>query len=205
MVLFLSGILIGLAIAAPVGPIGILCIQRTLRQGPIAGLLSGLGAAFADAVYGAIAGFSLVSVSEFLLRFEAPIRILGGIILIVLACKTWIAKIRVSHDSDSANTLWKDFFSTFLLTLANPATIIAFAAIYAGFGMIDENASYWSASLLITGIFLGSLIWWIFLCMVIHHIRHRLNEKAIHYINHLSSIILLVFGLLAMGSGFLEN
>src|SRR5262249_25510452 len=126
--LFLKGCIIGFSIAAPVGPIGVLCINRTLKAGLLAGLLSGLGAALADAFYGCIAGFGFVVVSNFLLSQQTLIRILGGLFLIYLGLKTFISKPINKSLQDKANTLWQDFISTFFLTLTNPATILAFLA-----------------------------------------------------------------------------
>lgn len=200
--LFLKGFIIGLSIAAPVGPIGVLCINRTLRAGLMVGLLSGLGAALADAIYGCIAGFGLVAISEWLLGIQTPIRWVGGAFLIFLGIKTFLAPPQDVSAPDKANSLWQDFASTLVLTLTNPATIISFIAIYTSLGIVDHNASYKEALAIVLGVFLGSLAWWCVLCSGISVIRHKLSQTTLKRINHLSATILLAFGLFAFISGF---
>ncbi len=205
ILLFLTGIMIGLAVAAPVGPIGVLCINRTLKYNLKAGVASGIGAAVADAIYGCIAGFGLVSISSFLLDYEAIIRLLGGGFLIYLGIKSWRSKPNINPAQDLANNIWKDFLSTFLLTLTNPATIMSFIAIFAGFGIVDENANYLSALSLVSGVFIGSLLWWLSLCSVIQVIRHKISNKVALRINQVSGLILLIFGLIALYMGTFSN
>lgn len=196
--LFIEGLLIGFAIAAPVGPIGVLCINRTLRGGLIVGLLSGLGAAVADAVYGCIAGFGLVSLSKFLLSQQTLIRLVGGAFLIYLGIKTFLASPSSTAKVHRANTLWQDFSSTFFLTITNPATILSFIAIYASVGIVDAKANYQDALMIVFGVFLGSLLWWGILCSSINLIHHKLNNTALVWINRLSGLILFFFGILAI-------
>lgn len=198
LALFLKGLLIGFSIAAPVGPIGILCINRTLASGLSAGLISGLGAALADGVYGCIAGFGLVAVSSFLLAQEGFIRLIGGAFLIYLGIKIVLTSAPVRETADQAKTLWQDFSSTFFLTLTNPATIISFLAIFAGLGVVDANANYLEAISIVLGVFLGSFIWWCFLTILISSIHHKLNSKILKWINYFSGFILVSFGLIAI-------
>lgn len=201
MSLFLKGFIIGLSIAAPVGPIGVLCINRTLRSGLMVGLLSGLGAAVADAIYGCIAGFGLVTVADFLFVAQTPIRWVGGAFLIYLGVKTFLAQPQDKSAPDKARTLWQDFSSTLLLTLTNPATILSFVAIYTSLGIVDSDASYYEAFVIVLGVFLGSLAWWCALSSGISVIRHKLGQTALKWINRLSGIILLAFGLFAIIGG----
>lgn len=205
MYLFIKGFLIGLSIAAPVGPIGILCINRTLSHGLLVGLLSGLGAAMADAVYGCIAGLGLVAISTFLLSQQVAIRLVGGAFLLYLGVKTFLAMPKKSSVPDKATTLWQDFSSTFLLTLTNPATVISFIAIYSGLGIVESNANYGEAFTLIVGVFLGSLAWWVALCSSISLIRHKLNLTLLTVINRLSGLILIGFGIVAVISGWVAK
>lgn len=201
--LFFKGFLIGLSIAAPVGPIGVLCINRTLAAGLMVGLLSGLGAAVADAIYGCIAGFGLVAVSQFLLTHQLFIRLIGGAFLLYLGLKTFLSSALVRATTDKATTLWQDFSSTLLLTLTNPATIISFIAIYTSLGIVQKNASYTEAVVIVLGVFLGSLTWWCTLSSGVSLIRHKLSEKIIKWINRFSGLILISFGLLAVTSTFI--
>lgn len=195
--LFIQGFLIGLSIAAPVGPIGLLCINRTLSGGLVVGLLSGLGAAVADAVYGCIAGFGLVTVSKFLLSQQKAIQLIGGAFLFYLGIKTFFAMPKVNSAPDRARTLWQDFSSTLFLTLTNPATILSFIAIYSGLGIVENNAKYSEALAIVLGVFVGSLAWWCALSTGISLLRHKLSELALIWINRVSGMILFAFALFA--------
>lgn len=195
--LFIKGALIGLSIAAPVGPIGVLCINRTLSAGLMVGLLTGLGAAVADAIYGCIAGFGLVAVSTFLLSQQLLIKLIGGAFLLYLGLKTFFASSQLKSINDNASTPWQDFSSTLFLTLTNPATIISFIAIYSSLGIVESNANYSEALVIVLGVFLGSLAWWVMLSIGISLIRHKLSDAFVKWINRFSGIILIVFGALA--------
>lgn len=198
--IFLQGFLIGLSIAAPVGPIGILCINRTLSGGLSVGLCSGVGAAVADAVYGCVVGFGLASISSFLMTYENLIRIAGGLFLAYLGFKTFILKANPTTKSDRAKTLWQDFASTFFLTLANPATILSFIAIYASLGVVEAGVQYQEALIIVLGVFLGSLCWWCILSSSIHMLHHRLSNTTLSWINRLSGTLLFSFGLFTLGT-----
>src|SRR5918997_6693891 len=156
--------LIGFAIAAPVGPIGVLCIRRTLAEGRLSGLVSGLGAATADAVYGAVAALGLTFVTEFLIGGEAWLRLVGGAFLVFIGVRTFLAR-PVERAAPSARSgLPGAYASTFFLTLTNPTTILSFAAIFAGLEVAgDASGSALSAMLLVLGVFLGSAAWWVVL------------------------------------------
>lgn len=203
--LFIKGFLIGLSIAAPVGPIGILCINRTLAAGLTVGLVTGLGAAVADAIYGCIAGFGLVAVSKFLLSQQTIIQLVGGAFLLYLGIKTFLAAPQVRSISDRATTLGQDFSSTMFLTLTNPATILSFIAIYTSLGIVETNASYTEALVIVLGVFLGSLAWWCALSTGISLIRHKLSDATMAWINRLSGIILIVFGVIALVTGWIKK
>ncbi|MEM8809698.1 MAG: LysE family transporter, partial [Cyanobacteria bacterium P01_G01_bin.38] len=159
--LFLKGILLGFAIAAPVGPIGVLCIRRTLAYGRLSGLLSGLGAATADGVYGGIAAFGLALVSDFLVNQSSWLRIIGGLFLCYLGITTFLAKPANKAAPTTRTGLLGVYLSTVVLTLTNPATILSFVLIFAGFAPADLG--YGQAAILVSGVFLGSALWWIFL------------------------------------------
>ncbi|MBM5805898.1 MAG: LysE family translocator, partial [Candidatus Verstraetearchaeota archaeon] len=131
----LRGLLIGFAIAAPVGPIGILCIQRTLAKGRIYGFASGLGAATADAIYGAVAGFGLTFISDVLINQQLWLRLLGGAFLLYLGTRTILSKPSKETPQTANKGLAADYTSTFLLTLTNPMTILSFIAVFAGLGL----------------------------------------------------------------------
>jgi threonine/homoserine/homoserine lactone efflux protein len=198
-VLFLiKGLLIGLSIAAPVGPIGVLCIRRTLERGLFSGLVSGLGAATADAFYGAVAGFGLAFVSNFLIRQQLWLRLIGGVFLIGLGIKIFLSKPSQDNESAEQNAAFGDYASTFFLTLTNPTTILSFAAIFAGLGLGSTNGSYLSASVLVIGVFSGSALWWLILSGGVNALRRRLNEEALVWVNRVSASIIFAFGLIAL-------
>jgi threonine/homoserine/homoserine lactone efflux protein len=195
----LRGLLIGFSIAAPVGPIGVLCIRRTLADGRATGLAVGLGAATADAVYGAIAGFGLTAISSLLVRQQGILRLVGGLFLCYLGVRTFLA----SPARDAARAggagpgLLGAFTSTFGLTLANPATILSFVAVFAGLGIAGAG-SWREATVLVAGVFLGSAFWWLLLSGVVGALRSRLDLRALRWINRLSGLVLLGFGIAAL-------
>jgi len=195
--------MIGIAIAAPVGPIGMLCIRRTLEIGLIGALAVGLGAALADSVFGVIAATGMTAVSHFLLSKEVYIKIIGGSFLIFLAYR----EITASSSSSGANgaeskTLSKLTTQVFFLTLANPATILSFIAIFAIIGGAATTPS--EMIIMVLGIFLGSMTWWLFLGTMIVSFRHKLPERWIDRIRYLSVLILGGFGVLAILSVLLD-
>lgn len=198
----LRGLVIGFSIAAPVGPIGVLCIRRTLAHGRATGLVSGLGAASADAFYGAVAGFGLTAVSGFLIDQQAPLRIIGGLFLCYLAVRTLLTPPAQHAASVSGRGLAGAFASTFFLTLTNPVTILAFGAIFAGLGLAEASGDYLSAGLsagtLVTGVFLGSAAWWVVLSAGVSLLRERFDATWLRWVNTVSGLIVLGFGLLAL-------
>jgi len=219
--LFLKGLAIGLAIAAPVGPIGLLCIRRTLALGRLAGLTAGLGAATADAVYGFIAAFGLTFVAAFLIEQRAWFALGGGVFLCYVGLAEWFARPpspedaakaeaeAAAHEAAGIGALFSGFFTTFLLTLANPMTILSFAAIFAGLGLPAEVAT--SAEIggapgrdggalvqLVGGVFLGSAAWWLALSGGVGLIRHRLGPGRLRWLNRVSGVALIGFGLYAL-------
>lgn len=210
---FLKGLLIGFAIAVPVGPIGVLCIQRTLLYGARSGLASGAGAALADAFYGAIAAFGLTIVTGFLQSHILLIQGCGGLFLLFLGFKTLMKRPQSKEEMKAAVThlhTWKevaqDFSSTFLLTLTNPATIISFIAIFAAFGLVTgEKPNYTLASLMVTGVFIGSLVWWCMLSSGVGLMRHKLDRKALYFLNILSGLIIGGFGGFVLGESIFEG
>jgi len=195
---FIKGLLIGLSIAAPVGPIGVLCIRRTLAKGLFSGLTSGLGAATADAFYGTVAGFGLAFVSNFLIRQQLWLRLIGGIFLIGLGFKIFLSKPAQEGEQANENAGFGDYASTFFLTLTNPATILSFAAIFAGLGLGATNGSYVSATVLVAGVFSGSALWWLILSGGVNALRRKLSEKTLTWVNRISASIILIFGFVAL-------
>lgn len=204
MFLWFKGIMIGFAIAAPVGPIGLLCIQRTLTRGRWSGVLSGLGAASADALYGCIAGFGLAALAGLLLAWQTELQIVGGLFLLYLGGQTWRMSpaIAPAQVQPSRVGLLGDYLSTLALTLTNPVTILAFLAIFAGLGLAAEQQDFIAAAWLVSGVFLGSLLWWLFLAGAVGLVRGRLTPKRLRWVNRASGILIAGFGAWAMGTAF---
>lgn len=201
--IFVKGLLIGFSIAAPVGPIGVLCIRRTLTSGRTAGLITGLGAATADALYGCIAGFGLTIVSSFLINQRHWLQLAGGFFLVFLGVKTFLAKPKAIpvHDAspDNAHGLLGDYLTTFLLTLTNPLTILSFIAIFAGLGLgTSSSTDYLSAMVLVAGVFSGSAAWWFLLSSFVGLFKTKFDHNLLIWLNRVSGIIIIGFGLFAL-------
>ena len=198
----LRGMGLGLAIAAPVGPIGLLCIRRSLTQGQRMGLVTGLGAATADGIYGSIAGFGLTAVADLLVAWAQPLQLVGGLFLCYLGFSTLRADLAPEADPRAAPVssrgLWGAYASTLVLTLTNPATILSFIAIFAGLGLVGSSAS-WAASLaLIVGVFLGSALWWLALSWGVTLFRQRLTPARLRWLNRLAGAAIFIFGIVAV-------
>jgi len=198
IIFLLRGLAIGFSIAAPVGPIGVLCIRRTLVEGCASGLVSGLGAATADAIYGCIAGFGLTFISNFLVSQQVWLRVIGGVFLCYLGLKTFLAKPSEQTASTEGNGLTSAYASTLFLTLTNPMTIISFAAIFAGLGLASTKGSYVSAGVLVLGVFIGSALWWLILSGGVGVFREKFNLHGLQWVNRISGAIIIGFGLFAL-------
>jgi len=194
----LKGLIIGFAVAAPVGPIGILTIKRTLNEGHLSGFITGMGAAFADTLYGMIAGLSLTAVSAFLVHEKFWLKLIGGCVLLILGLKTFLSKPITNQSVIDRKSLFSNFITTFFLTLTNPATIFAFLAIFAGFGLDSSNISHTASGMLILGVFLGASLWWLTLSYVVSTIKSKITPYKMNLINRISGIVIIVFGLIAL-------
>lgn len=191
------GLIIGFSIAAPVGPIGVLCIRRTLSDGRAAGFVSGLGAATADAMYGSIAGFGLTAVSGALVGGQAWLRLVGGLFLCYLGIRTVRARPTEGGAALPARGLAGAYATTLVFTLTNPMTILSFAAIFAGLG-IAAARDYGSAALLVAGVFTGSALWWLILSGIASSVRGRMRPGSLRWVNLAAGIIIASFGILAL-------
>jgi threonine/homoserine/homoserine lactone efflux protein len=198
MGILFRGLIMGLSIAAPVGPIGVLCIRRTLAEGRVSGLVSGLGAATADALYGCIAGFGLTLISRILVRQQMWLRLVGGAFLCYLGLKTFLAHSAQERVSTAGKGLLGAYASTLMLTLTNPMTILSFAAIFAGLGLAGDSGGYGSAGVMVLGVFIGSALWWLFLSGTVGLFRKRITPQGLRWINRISGIIIMTFGLWAL-------
>ncbi|MDH4415451.1 MAG: LysE family transporter [Rhizobium sp.] len=195
--LFGKGLLLGLAIAAPLGPIGALCINRTLERGFWAGVAGGLGTAIADGVYAALAAAGFTALGSFLGWADLPLQVFGGLFLLYLGVKGLRPRSAVSAASIGARGLVSTTAATFLLTIANPATILSFAAIFARLGLTAGEGG-WTGAFLVAGVFTGSLAWWFFLSGSVTLARSRLPQGFTVIVARISAAILIVFGLFAL-------
>ncbi len=191
--LFLKSILIGLSIAAPVGPIGLLCIQRSLGHGARIGFISGLGAAAADACYGALGAFGIGALTHAFVALAAPLALAGALFLAWMGLKMLRATPpeRAAGTGDPARAL-PAFASVFLLTLSNPLTILSFIAIFATLSG-GEALSGADGLLMVLGVFCGSALWWLALSLGVATVRHRLDARAMHWIDRTAGVVLLGF------------
>ena len=200
--LIFRGFILGFAIAAPVGPIGLLCIQRTLSQGQLVGLASGLGAATADAFYGAVAAFGLTLVSAFLIEQQFWLALVGGLFLCYLGVRTFLSSPAERAASSEAKGIGGAYVSTFLLTITNPMTILAFVAIFAGAGLATVGGDALAAVWMVAGVFLGSATWWFLLSGGVGLLRSHISANVLLWVNRAAGAILVIFGVLAIGRAF---
>jgi len=197
---FLKGLVIGFSIAAPVGPIGMLCLRRTLAEGRLSGFVSGLGAATADAFYGFIAGFGLTAISTFLVDQQAWLRLIGGVFLIFLGVRYFLSKPREQSLVVGKGSVVGGYVSTLFLTLTNPVTILSFAGIFAGLGLGSTSQDYGSAIALVAGVFTGSAAWWFVLSAIASLFRAKVTFERLRWVNRISGIIIAGFGVAALVS-----
>lgn len=201
--LFLQGAVVGFSIAAPVGQIGVLCVQRSLLGGRAQGFVSGLGAATADALYGAVAGFGLTFLSAFLLGQQFWFRLLGGLFLVYLAVRTVLRPPAERAASASGKGLAGAYLSTFFLTLTSPMTILSYGAIMAGLGVGATTGALSGAAIWVLGVFVGSAAWWLLLSTGIGALRGRVTPCLLRGVNVLAGLVIGAFGLWAL-SGLLR-
>lgn len=193
--MFARGAVLGFSIAAPVGPIGLLCIRRTLSDGRTAGFVTGLGAATADAIYGIVAGLGLTAATGFLLHVSGGIRIFGALFLVYLGMRTILTRPAERPAESSASGLVRCYASTFLLTVTNPMTILSFAAAFSGLGLATTDPNAAKAFALVAGVFGGSALWWMMLSSGVGLFRHRFDARKMVWVNRASGLLLLGFGL----------
>jgi threonine/homoserine/homoserine lactone efflux protein len=200
---FWKGILLGLAIAVPVGPIGILCIRRSITFGQMHGLITGLGAATADAFYGAVAAFGFTAFSALLLKFQNQVEFFGGLFLGWMAWGILKTKPSTETGELAPSSIAQCFISTILLTISNPATLLAFIAVYTALN-VTSDGTYANAAALILGVFSGSAIWWLFLSWVTSRFRSAMSLTAIMRVNLISGALLFTFSIFAVIHGILK-
>jgi threonine/homoserine/homoserine lactone efflux protein len=194
---FIKGAIVGFSIAAPVGPIGVLCIRRTLAFGRFSGLFSGMGAAVADVIYGLILVSGLTLVSDCLFKAQFWLHLIGGGFLLYLGYKTYLSKPHDLSKKVTHKTLFNDFISTFFLTMTNPLTIIAYLAVFTTLGLTDLKGDFWNALFLVLGVFVGATFWWFLLSEAVSLFRKKVNQKSMIWVNRVTGVLIAGFGALA--------
>jgi threonine/homoserine/homoserine lactone efflux protein len=190
---FLKGMIVGFMIAAPVGPINVMCMRRTIMHGRLVGFVSGLGAAVADTVYGAIAAFGLVFIYTLLLTERMWLGLGGTAVLVVIGLRTLFAEPpRPKSEPDPTNLLG-DFTSTFFLTFTNPVTVLSFIAAFTAFGVEGDDKVDFSDWLLLLGVFVGASAWWLLLTTSVGLFHGRFTESTLRWANRVAGVFILAF------------
>jgi threonine/homoserine/homoserine lactone efflux protein len=196
---FLKGIFIGFAMAIPIGPIGIMCIRKTLTEGRIRGLIIGLGAATADLLYGCVAAFGITVISSTLESQRIWIRLVGGTLILFLGVRTYRAQPTDPKFQIHSSRMLASYLSTVFLTLTNPLTIFAFIAVFAALGL-GSGLGYFSASALVAGVFIGSCLWFLLLSSGVTLFRKKLDVVGLRWVNRIAGILIIISGVIAMAS-----
>jgi threonine/homoserine/homoserine lactone efflux protein len=202
LVLVVTGIVIGLIVAAPIGPVNLICIRRTLAFGPLTGFVSGLGAALGDGIFALVTGFGLTAISHLIEGFALPLQVAGGALLLGFGVHTYLADPLHGRDvmngerPPRSSSLVRSFVSTLAITLSNPATLFGFAALFTGFGGIiaGANASLGQAAFVVAGVVCGSGLWWFTITTVVGLLHARIDARVMRIINHVSGIAVSLFG-----------
>ena len=192
--LFIQGIIIGLTIAVPVGPISLVCIHRTIANGRLHGIVSGLGVATSDSLYAAVAFLGLTAVSGLIIDHQAVFRLVAGIALALVGIQVFRSVPAAIRDGTNPESYIRDYLSLFMIAAANPLTIIFFITILPGFGVMAHGTTLIAAVPFVAGVFLGSAVWWIILCGSLGSLRSRMSIENLRRINQVSGILITCFG-----------
>ncbi|WP_219837898.1 LysE family translocator [Paenibacillus sp. R14(2021)] len=202
MMMLAKGMIIGLSVAAPVGPIGILCMKRTINQGRRFGFAAGLGAATADGLYGCIAALGFDRLTAGLVSMQSWISLLGGLFLCCLGIQAFRSSGDRDEEAGMSRSIAGAYLTTFLLTITNPITILSFIGIFAGLDVLGASSS--QLFVLVLGVIAGSALWWLLLSFVVGFIKQILSAGAMRLVNRMSGLILLGFGIYSLSKGFLH-
>jgi threonine/homoserine/homoserine lactone efflux protein len=201
LTIFLKGIFVGFAMAVPIGPIGIMCIRKTLTEGRLRGLVIGLGAATADMLYGCVAAFGLTIISNTLVSQKIWIRLIGGALLLFLGVRTFRALPADPKIPIKSSGILRSYLTTFFLTLTNPMTIFAFIAIFTALGL-GNGLGYFSAAALVVGVFIGSGLWFLSLSSGATLFRKKLDLVGLRWVNKIAGVLIIISGIIAIVSLF---
>jgi threonine/homoserine/homoserine lactone efflux protein len=196
---FVRGVVIGLSVGAPLGPVGLVCLRRMLNQGARAGLASGLGAATADAMFGAITGLGLTFITAPMEEHQEWLRVIGGLVLCVLGVRFMLSHPHLHMERKGRPGLARAYTSTLLLTLTSPATVLSFVALFAALGVVTRGRL--SVGLLCAGVFAGSAFWWIALAIAAGALRHHITPAGLTWVNRVSGALIAAFGVAVLVFG----
>jgi len=200
LTLLLKGILIGFLVSIPLGPIGILVIQRTVNKSRLAGLMSGMGAALSDTLYAVIAGFSLTFIIDFIRENELLFQAFGGVVVLALGIhiffKNPVTDLR--RNRLKGNTHFQDIISSFLVTFSNPLTVFVFLAVFTSSGVVINMEKPYHSFFVILGIFSGAFIWWFSLSGIVSLVKHKINLRILWWINKTAGILIVLFVLITV-------
>ncbi len=204
---FLKGLLVGIVVSAPMGPIGVLCVQKTVNKGPVLGFLSGLGAATADTFYAILAAFGVSFITNFLSKNQMIFQIVGIMVLLFLGFRMIfnnpVKQYRYYRSSSKKHAAIRDYISVFFLTISNPLTILFFGAAFTMMGLLANDDSDKQNLLLVAGIFAGATLWWLLLTYVVSIFRKRFRLRNIFLLNRISGIVIIVLSIIAVIKFFL--
>ncbi len=205
------GIVIGLIVAAPIGPVNLICIRRTLQFGFLNGFVSGIGAALGDGLFAVVTGFGLTAIAQWIEGLSTALQLAGGTLLVCFGLYTYFSKppgrldVKAEATEMKASTLVRAMASTFLLTITNPATLLGFTAMFTGLGgLAGDDPSYFSAAFVVGGVMLGSALWWLMLTLGVGLLHARIDDRVMRIINHGSGLMVAGFGLAVLGHVGLE-
>jgi threonine/homoserine/homoserine lactone efflux protein len=195
---FTRGLAVGFALAAPVGPVAVLCIRRALARGQFQAFVAGLGAAVADMLFGAVAGLGLTVISVFVMSYQVLIGLFGGLLVLALGISTYRTPVIVSEGAMVVKSLRRDFIAAFTMAITNPATLVAAAGVFAAFGPVDITTKPLAALWLVLGVFLGSAAWWLILAAIATTLRGRFMNRGLSWLNRISGSMIAASGVLVL-------
>jgi threonine/homoserine/homoserine lactone efflux protein len=207
LILIGSGVVIGLIVAAPIGPVNLICIRRTLAYGPVNGFFSGLGAALGDGVFAIVTGFGLTAISQWIAGYSTPIRLVGGLMLLGFGIHIFRADVSALRERDGQPareegqaSLVRTILSTFALTITNPATLFGFTALFTGLGSLaGGQPSFFEAAVTVSSVIGGSALWWFIITTIIGTFHSRIDGAVMRNINHFFGLAVTGFGIVVLG------
>ena len=200
----IKGFIVGLVVSIPLGPMGVLCVQRTLNKGKSSGISSGMGIATADAIFALIAGLGISFIIHFLSEQQLIIKMIGGLVIALIGLKIFIANPvkQLKKHRREGKTLFEDFISILFMALSNPFTIFLYIAIFASLNLHDVSSGYSSALLVVAGIFTGTSLSWFAISTVVNHFRAKIRLRRLMWINRIAGLTIILFGVFAICSLF---